>query len=85
MEPSAEGPDFTCFCSAGGADVGADVLVPMIVLLVVHADLPRGYSHLQHAKTYIEPAAIRCEVGYCLCTFEAAVEHVRCCDEGRRE
>ena len=56
-------------------------LVPMMVLLVVHAELPRCYALLQHCKAHLEPAAIRCEVGYALCTYEAAVEHVRCCHE----
>ena len=41
-----------------------------------------GYSSLQHAKQYLEPDAIRCEAGYCLCTYEAAVEHVMHCGEG---
>ena len=28
------------------------------------------------------PSVIRSEIGYCLCTFEAALEHVRCCGDG---
>ena len=68
--------------SVRSGDVGADVLVPMMVLLIVHADLPSGYAMLQHCKAHLEPAAIRSECGYCLCTFEAAIEHVRCCGEG---
>ena len=53
----------------------------MMVLLVVHAELPRGYALLQHVKAYLDPAAIRSEIGYCLCSFEAAVEFVRCCGD----
>ena len=76
-----------CVKAAGGggdgsnAVIGADQLVPMMVLLVVHAELPRGYALLQHVKAYLDPAAIRSEIGYCLCSFEAAVEFVRCCGD----
>ena len=75
-----------CVKAAGGGDgssavIGADQLVPMMVLLVVHAELPRGYALLQHVKAYLDPAAIRSEIGYCLCSFEAAVEFVRCCGD----
>ena len=53
-----------------------------LVVLIVHADLPGAYALLQHCKSHLEPAAIRSECGYCLCTYEAAIEHVRCCGEG---
>lgn len=66
----------------GAGAVGADILVPMMVLLVAHADLPRGYALLQLTKAYIEPAIANSEVGYCLCNFEAAVEHIRTCGDG---
>ena len=56
---------------------GADELMPLMVLLVVHAHLPRGYALLQHVKATLEPGVINSELGYCLCTFEAAMEHVR--------
>ena len=67
-----------CANTSGQAAIGADVLVPMMVLLVIHARLPCGYSLLQHAKAYMEPNIVRSEIGYCLCTYEAALEHVRC-------
>ena len=57
---------------------------PPQVLLVAHAQLPRGYSLLQLAKEHLEPAVVRSELGYCLCTYEAAVEHVRCVGASER-
>ena len=58
-------------------EAGADVLVPLMVVLVVHADLPHGYALLQHVKQTLDSSVIDSELGYCLCTFEVAMEHVR--------
>lgn len=55
--------------------------MPMMVLLIVHAKLPRIYALFQHAKAHLEPSAIRSEIGYCLCTFEGAIEYVLRCDD----
>jgi hypothetical protein len=67
---------------AGCRDVSADDLVGVMVVVVVHAELPHGYSLLQHAKQYLDAGTSRSELGYCMCTFELALEYVRCCHDG---
>ena len=69
-------------CSASATDmVSADILLPMMILVVIHADLPHGYALLKHAYNYLDPSIARSELGYCLVTYEAALEHVRHTDE----
>ena len=69
-------------CAASAEDVvSADVLLPVMVLVVIHAELPHAYAMLKHAYNYLEPQAARSELGYCLVTYEAALEHVLNTDE----
>lgn len=69
-------------CAASAEDVvSADVLLPVMVLVVIHAELPHAYAVLKHAYNYLEPQAARSELGYCLVTYEAALEHVLNTDE----
>ena len=69
-------------CSAASeAVVSADILLPVMVIVVIHADLPHGYSLLKHAYNYLDASVARSELGYCLVTYEAALEHVRSTDE----
>jgi hypothetical protein len=69
-------------CAALAEDVvSADVLLPVMVLVVIHAELPHAYAVLKHAYNYLEPQAARSELGYCLVTYEAALEHVLNTDE----
>lgn len=65
-----------------GTAVSADDLVALLVVAVVHAELPRGYSLLQHAKQYLDASTCPSEHSYCMCTYEIAVEYVRCCGAG---
>ena len=67
--------------AAAEREVSADVLVAVMVLVVVHAELPHGYSLLQHTKQYLDAGTSRSELGYCMCTFELSVEYVKCCDD----
>jgi hypothetical protein len=43
--------------------VSADVLLPVMVLVVIHAELPHAYTVLKHAYNYLEPQAARSELG----------------------
>ena len=61
----------------GTADEGADMLLPLMVLLVIHAELAYTYPLLQLVKALVAPSEVVSEMGYCLATFEAALEYTR--------
>ena len=59
--------------------MGADLLMSVLVLALVHARLPHGYATLQYVKALALPCEVSSELGYVLCTYECALYFLLTC------
>ncbi len=57
------------------AAVGADELVPLLVLAAVHAELPHAFASIEYARLCTEDQ-LNSELGYCLACAEAAFSYL---------
>ena len=61
---------------APASTIGADALLPLLVLLVVRAELPQPFSALEYAKSLATTQLAASELGYYLACLEAALAYV---------
>ena len=57
-------------------EIGADALLPMLTLVVVHSHLPRVFTGLEYAKHLSTRELLLSELGYYFVTLEAACAYV---------
>ena len=57
--------------------LGAAELMPMLVLAVVHADLPHGFACVDYLKRLMTPEEESSELGYYLACTEVALTYIR--------
>lgn len=57
--------------------VGADLLLPSLIYLVLKHPPPRLYSNLRFCSDFARPSALNSEVGYVLINFMSAVSFAR--------
>lgn len=58
-------------------DVGADVLVALMLLVVIRARVPYLHVHIEYVKSYAYGDATEGFVGYCISTLEAVLFHLQ--------
>eukprot|EP00965_Chrysotila_dentata_P205761 6183147-Pleurochrysis_carterae.AAC.2 len=56
--------------------MGADALMPLLVLVAVHAHLPHGFACIDFASRYCESRVASSELGYYLACLEAALTYL---------
>lgn len=55
----------------------ADDLLPVLLYLLVKTEIPNWMANLSYIKNFRITSSVQDELGYCLTSFEAAVEYIR--------
>uniref|UniRef100_A0A4W3J2K8 Ankyrin repeat domain 27 n=1 Tax=Callorhinchus milii TaxID=7868 RepID=A0A4W3J2K8_CALMI len=56
--------------------MSADDLLPVLLYLLVKTEIPNWMANLSYVKNFRFCSAVKDELGYCLTSFEAAVEYI---------
>jgi len=72
---------FSAFKFGNGSAAGADEFLPVFILVVLGANVPRLISNCDYIEAYTNRNTLMTKQGYCFCNLRSAIEFIMTADD----